>query len=460
MLFSSQLFILLFLPVTLCCYYCVGRSKVWRLRVLLIASLLFYGYWDLRFVPLLLGSLGANWLLAAWFKQRGLGVSIALGIGVNLALLGVVKYADFFASAALAVVGQTHEPWAFILPLGISFFTFQQISYLVDLRRGSAPVYQLQEYAAYVTFFPQLIAGPIVRHNQLIPQFEESPMRSDLHERLSRGAVLCTLGLVKKVYFADELAPVANAGFDAVLGGETLSAAGAWVASLAYTLQLYFDFSSYSDMAIGLALMFGFVLPINFDNPYRAVNIREFWRRWHITLSSFLRDYVYIPLGGSRQGAIAVAATVLTTMLLCGLWHGAGWTFVVWGAAHGIAIIVSRSWSAMGGKLPAMLGWLLTLLFVVAGWVLFRAENFTVAAEMLASMAGLHGWSEAPLDADDVLYVLIGSVVALVGLTNVEISQRHWLAQRGVAIAAAVALVAVVLRVGYGRSLEFIYFQF
>lgn len=460
MLFSSQLFILLFLPVALVCYYAAGATRWWRLRVLLIASLAFYGYWDVRFVPMLLGSIGANWLLAGWFKRRGLAVSIVFGVGANLALLGVFKYADFFATVALSALGRAHEPWGFVLPLGISFFTFQQISYLVDLHRGSAPTYRFEEYAAYVSFFPQLIAGPIVRHNQLIPQFDESPLRDGLHERLSRGAVLFILGLVKKVFFADELAPIANAGFDGVAGGEMLAAGGAWLASLAYTLQLYFDFSSYSDMAIGLGLMFGFRLPANFDNPYRAAHIRDFWRRWHMTLSHFLRDYVYIPLGGSRQGAVGVGFAVVLTMFLCGLWHGAGWTFVAWGLLHGVAILVSRGWSTMGGRLPIPVGWSLTFLFVVLGWVLFRAEDFTVAAEMVKSLAGLHGWTGASLDDDDVRYVGIGIVFAMFGLTNEEIADRHWLPRRSIAIAAAVVLVAVVLRVGQGRSLEFIYFQF
>lgn len=459
MLFSSQVFILLFLPATLALFYAAAGSPLWRVRILLAASLLFYGYWDPRFVPLLAGSILVNWMLARVAGSGRTGWVAAAGVALNLALLGVFKYADFFAANALALLGRAHEPWDLVLPLGISFFTFQQISYLVDLRRGRAPVYGLERYAAYVTYFPQLIAGPIVRHDELIPQFEADPRRDGLAERCGRGLVLFTLGLVKKVFFADGYAGDVDRLFAAAADGSVLAAGDAWYAALAYSLQLYFDFSAYSDMAIGLGLLFGYQLPLNFDKPYQSLTIREFWRRWHMTLSSFLRDYVYIPLGGSRQGEAGVAGAVMVTMLLCGLWHGAGWTFVVWGAAHGAAIVASRLWRNGGLRMPAPFAWALTMSFVIAGWVLFRAADFRAAWHMLASMGGLSGWG-GNVGLDDLRFLLVGLGLSLLGPSNVEIAGRSWLAQRAVAVLAGIALVAVVMRVGHGRSIDFIYFQF
>jgi D-alanyl-lipoteichoic acid acyltransferase DltB (MBOAT superfamily) len=460
MLFSSQPFVLLFLPLALLLYYSVAGIAAARLRALLLGSFIFYAWWDPRFVPLLAGSILANWLIARRFAASPAAWLIAAGVAVNLTLLGAFKYADFVAANLLAIFGRPHAGFDLILPLGVSFFTFQQISYLVDLKRGTAPLYPLERYATYILFFPQLIAGPIVRHNELIPQFEASPLRDGLCERLSRGGLLFILGLLKKVYFADEYAPLVERQFDAVASGAAASGGEAWFAALAYTLQLYFDFSAYSDMAIGLALMFGFTLPLNFHTPYRALDIRDFWRRWHITLSRFFRDYVYIPLGGSRQGAGGVTFAVTATMLLAGLWHGAGWTFIAWGAAHGVAILVNRGWSAAGFRLPAALAWAMTFLFVIVGWVLFRAEDFGVAASLLRSMSGVEGWGAGRVDGEDLRFLLLGMALATLGPENVEIPRLRWVARPATAVLAGVALVAVTMRVGAGRSLEFIYFQF
>jgi alginate O-acetyltransferase complex protein AlgI len=459
MLFSSQACILLFLPVVCLAYYALAEYPHGRLRLLLIASLVFYGWWDPRFVPLLAGSVVGNWIIALGWKRYHLAMLIVSGVTLNLLLLGVFKYANFFAGNLLPLFGYEHAPWQLVLPLGISFFTFQQITYLVDLRRGRAPIYRFEEYAAFVAFFPQLIAGPIVRHDELIPQFKANPGREGYEERLTRGIVLLVLGLIKKVLLADEFAPEVDARFGDIASGDMLGAAQAWYAALAYTLQLYFDFSAYSDMAIGLGLMFGFRLPLNFNNPYRSLDIRDFWGRWHMTLSRFLRDYVYIPLGGSRQGAIGLAFAVMITMLLCGLWHGAGWTFVVWGAAHGVAILINRVWRSSGLRLPAVLAWTTTMLFVIAGWVLFRAADFGAAGSMLSSMTGMNGWGGLPSNSD-LRFLLIGLVLALVGPTNVELSQRNWVAHKAVAAVTGLMLMAIALRVGHGRSIEFIYFQF
>lgn len=457
MLFSSQPFILIFLPIALWLYYAAKHSYHAKLLALFTASTVFYAWWDPRFVPLLLGTVGLNWFLAKLYFKQGHKFYLVLGVAVNLSVLGLFKYANFLAEAVLNLVGVSHEPWSIILPLGISFFTFQQISYLVDVKRGEAGEYQLLEYATYVSFFPQLIAGPIVRHGELIPQFKLAPNTRVNAELVGRGVVLFALGLVKKVFFADELAPVANEGFATAA---IISAGDAWTSAIAYSLQLYFDFSSYSDMAIGLGGMFGFRLPINFDSPYKALDIRDFWRRWHITLSSFLRDYVYIPLGGSRGGPWLTCGIVMVTMLLCGLWHGAGWTFIAWGALHGGAICANRIWIGFGLKLPAMLGWTITMLFVVLGWVLFRAENFTDASNMIEAMMWLQALVPDKFDAEDWTLLGIGLSFAIIGPTNVDLVKKAWIRKRAVAIASGIVLTLVCLRVGQGRGLEFIYFQF
>ncbi|MGR9091304.1 MAG: MBOAT family O-acyltransferase, partial [Gammaproteobacteria bacterium] len=272
MLFSSQAFLLLFLPLTLLAYYAAAVSRRARIALITLASFVFYAWWDPRFVPLLAGLIGLNWLIVRVHEARGHSFVLTVGIGANLLFLVLFKYANFLAENLLNVVGVEHEPWGLILPLGISFFTFQQISYLVDRRRGEAPVYGLLDYAAYVSFFPQLIAGPIVRHNQLIAQFDPDPRISANLEMAGRGLALFALGLTKKVFFADELAPIADAGFDIAAHGGVIAFGDSWLSATAYTLQLYFDFSAYSDMAIGLGALFGLRLPLNFDAPYRALD--------------------------------------------------------------------------------------------------------------------------------------------------------------------------------------------
>lgn len=460
MLFSSQPFLLLFLPLILLVYYKFANSYVARIAALTTSSMIFYAWWDPRFVPLLGGMILITWLVVRFDSMMRGSWLLIVGVALNLSVLGLFKYANYFAENVLNVFGVAHQSWDIVLPLGISFFTFQQVSYLVDRHRGNAPAYGLLEYAAFVSFFPQLIAGPIVRHNQLIAQFANSPWRDGLAEQVSRGAVLLALGLMKKVFFADELAPIANTGFDAVAAGQTITFGGSWLASLAYSLQLYFDFSAYSDMAIGLGAMFGLRLPLNFDAPYRATDIRAFWRRWHMTLSSFLRDYVYIPLGGNRGSLAKAYWAVMATMFLCGLWHGAGWTFVAWGALHGLAICANRIWSRSGWQLPVSAAWLVTMIFVIAGWVLFRAENFAVAQSFLIAMSGAGGLEVATLDLKDMNYVILASLFAVIGPTNVAVSERVNLCQQRFAIATACGLFLVTLRVGQGRGLEFIYFQF
>ena len=460
MLFHSHAFLLIFLPLTLAAYYACAAHRAVRTAALIAASLAFYGYWDPRFLPLLAGSVCANWLFArVWGRRPGRWI-VPSGVAVNLLVIGVFKYADFFAGSLAALGVWRHEGWSIVLPLGISFFTFQQISYLVDLRRSGAPVYGFADYALYVTFFPQLIAGPIVRHHELIHQFAASPLRDGVYERLSRGVTLLVAGLVKKVLIADGLAGIADPLFAGAAAGRTLSLAEAWIAAGAFGLQIYFDFSGYSDMAIGLALMFGFSLPINFNAPYIATSVREFWRRWHMTLSRFLRDYLYIPLGGSRFGPARQVAALAATMLLGGLWHGAGWTFVVWGGLHGAALAVNRAWARAGVRLPAAVAWTATMLFVFAAWVPFRAESFAAAAAMLGAMAGANGVGAPVEGLEDLWLIAVAAAIAVLGPTSPRAVLELLAPRRLAAVGVGAALVFVTLAVGGGDNAEFIYFQF
>jgi len=351
MLFNSQIFIIVFLPVVLGLYYALAASRTARQAVVVVASIGFYAWWDVRFVPLLVSLTIANWLVAQWFGIWRRSWIPLLGVAMNLLALGVFKYADFLRGTVFGLLGESWQPWSLILPLGISFFVFQKISYLIDLRRGDRHIYGFLDFCMFVTFFPQLIAGPLVRHNEIIHQFDADPRRPQVWENLSRGFVLFLIGVTKKVALADTLAMPADALFQQAQQG-VLGAAEAWIATAAYTLQIYFDFSGYSDMAIGLGLMFGLMLPFNFNAPYRAVSVRDFWRRWHMTLSRFLRDYLYIPLGGSRAGPVRQVVNVIATMLLGGLWHGANWTFVAWGGLHGGALAVNHLWEAGASGFP------------------------------------------------------------------------------------------------------------
>jgi alginate O-acetyltransferase complex protein AlgI len=456
-LFQSQAFILLFLPVALALYYAAAGSRTLRQLVAVAASLVFYGAWDVRFVPLLVGLTFLNWLFGRWYRPGARIDWTVIGIVVNLAILGLCKFTNFFAGSFAAVFGMEFSPWDIILPLGVSFFVFQKISYLVDVRRGHAHDYGLLDFFMFVTFFPQLIAGPIVRHNEIIDQFAENPRRPAMWENLSRGMALFAIGAAKKLGIADHVAEVTDRLF-AQAATAPLSAAEGWAAAGAFTLQIYFDFSGYSDMAIGLALMFGLRMPVNFDAPYRATSIREFWRRWHMTLSRFLRDYLYIPMGGNRGGALRQARNVVATMLLAGLWHGANWTFVVWGGLHGAALALNAAWDRAGLRMAPALGWALTLLFVMAGWVLFRAPDFSTALHVWRGMAGLEGLGTVKLD--HAIAFAAGAAMALLGPTSQQVALGrlrpvHWLA-----VPVGIALLLLILQSGTRAPSEFIYFQF
>jgi len=456
MLFQSQGFILLFLPAAVLAYYAAAANAAARQSVLILASLVFYGWWDARFIPLLLGQILATWLLALWHARSGRHAALVLGILVNLASLATFKYLDFLIGSAEALTGIVLPRAHLVLPIGISFFSFQLISYLVDRMRRDAPIYPLRQFALFVLLFPHLIAGPIVRHNELVPQFDEDPRRDGMWARISLGLVLFTLGLAKKVLIADKLADIADPLFRRAID-TPLDLGEAWSATLAFTFQLFCDFSAYTEMAIGIALLFGLLLPENFRRPYVAADLRDFWRRWHITLSNFIRDYLYIPLGGSRHGAARYVLATLGAMGICGLWHGAGWTFAVWGLWHGVGLVACRFWQMLNRPMPWVVGWFITMLFVVVGWVLFRAADFSTASSMIVSLFGGHGLGG---NISNPGLLLVAAAVSLFLPSAHEIRNSRPLPWRSIAVATAILAGFCVLEVGRGPPLSFIYFQF
>jgi len=351
----------------------------------------FYCWWKIEYLPLILGSILFNYTLGVQlakqteFNRFSRKSILLFGIIVNIVLLGFYKYTDFVVDNLNDVIDANIPLLDLTLPLAISFFTFQQIAYLVDSYRGETKDPDFLHYAVFVTFFPQLIAGPIVHHKEMMPQFDDLNNKAVNYKNISTGLFIFSAGLFKKVVIADTFAFWATSGFDHAV---TLNFIDAWVTSLSYSLQLFFDFSGYTDMAMGAALFFNIKLPVNFNSPYRALNIQDFWRRWHITLSRFLRDYVYIPLGGNRQGQFRTHVNLMTTFLIGGLWHGAGWTFIFWGFLHGLAIIIHRLWQVMGCKCNRVLAWFITFNFVNLTWVFFRAENWVDAIKVLRGMFG------------------------------------------------------------------------
>ena len=457
MLFNSFPFLFGFLPAALLIHVGVERFRPeWRIETLVLLSFLFYGYWDPRFVPLLAASIGLNWLVAERFARRPAAIVVAAAIAANLLVLALFKYAALAVDLAnlLPGIGLARPAWA--LPLGISFFTFHHVMYLTDLRAGRAPRFRIAEYAFYIAFFPQVLAGPLVRWSEVMHQLGERPYaRPDAAERVARGLMLLVAGLAKKVFVGDPLAEQVNPIFAAAASGGAVGAGEAWQAVLGFTFQIYFDFSGYTDMALGLALLFGIVLPQNFDAPYRAASLQDFWRRWHMTLSRFLRDYLYVPLGGNRSGLPVQLGALFATMALGGLWHGAGLTFVAWGAAHGIGLGAGLLWRRAGLRMPSAAGWLLTFAFVVLTWVLFRAGSFEAASRLYGGLFGFAG----PGGPFRWRTIAFAAAIAFVGPTAWAFV--HGLpARKPVAIAFAILLALVLLKVGDDANFEFIYFQF
>ncbi|EAJ9148448.1 MBOAT family protein [Campylobacter coli] len=423
MVFSSYEFIFIFLPVILIIFYILKACNYLSLAkfFLVCSSLFFYAFWKVEYLFILFSSILINFFLAnAILKKENQTKQILffLGIAFNLLLLGFFKYTDFllenFNTFSQIIKLDFNIPLPHILlPLAISFFTFQQIAFLVDcfkrkniedLKVKNSYKIDLLDYSLFITFFPQLIAGPIVHHKEMMPQFHILSKEKSLinWEYVAKGLFIFSIGLFKKVFIADSFAVWANAGFKLAENGEVLNIFEAWGTSLAYTFQLYFDFSGYCDMAIGLGFFFGVILPINFNSPYKALNIADFWRRWHITLGKFLRDYLYIPLGGNRVGRIVNLRNLFLVALLSGVWHGAGWGFIIWGILHAIAMVIHRIYSFwanekkfLNSKIYKIFVWFITFNFINITWVFFRSENLSGAISILKAMLGIT-WVELP----------------------------------------------------------------
>jgi alginate O-acetyltransferase complex protein AlgI len=507
MLFNSFEFIFLFLPLALLIFFALGGyfrplvATAW----LVFASLFFYGWWNPGYLALILVSIVFNFFIGYTLVNHRSKILLAFGIAMNLGLLGYFKYFDFLVTNLNTLAGTTIRGADIVLPLAISFFTFQQIAYLVDVYKGEVEEHGFTRYALFVSFFPQLIAGPIVHHKEMLPQFSESKTYRWSSQNLALGVSIFVVGLFKKVIIADHLAVYAIPVFHAGDSGSTLSFFEAWGGALAYTFQLYFDFSGYSDMAIGLARMFGIALPINFNSPYKATSVIDFWRRWHMTLSRFLRDYLYIPLGGNREGKVRRYANVMITMILGGLWHGASWTFVAWGMLHGFYVLVNHGWRFLrryfgfpaGFGFPGrLLAIMLTFVCVVIAWVFFRAETFSGAIAILEGMAGLNGvvldsrfneylpggisfieYSTLPLGAfgsvTGILWILLGGLVVW-GLPSTQVlfalerpsklkaeglpAKLLWRAKPGWGF--SVVIMATLVIMSLHDVSEFLYFNF
>jgi D-alanyl-lipoteichoic acid acyltransferase DltB (MBOAT superfamily) len=493
MLFNSPEFIFVFLPITFIVFFaCARLNRTLAIAWLCVASFVFYGYWNPANLPILAVSIVFNYAVGSAIirlrrgkRSRLPGLFLAAGVAGDLALLGYFKYTDFLVTTFNQIVGGNAPLQHIELPLGISFFTFTQIAYLVDCLRGEAREYNPIRYGLFVTYFPHLIAGPILHHKEMIPQFSESRIFRPSSYYLMAGIAMFSIGLFKKVWLADGVAPIADGVF-AVAQSGAVSPATAWAGALAYAMQIYFDFSGYSDMAIGASFMVGVRLPANFYSPYKATSIIDFWRRWHMTLSRFLRDYLYFPLGGNRKGPTRRYVNLLITMALGGLWHGAGWAFLLWGLLHGVYLVINHAWRHQKKRMDldtSGLPWrlaaaALTFVAVVVAWVFFRSPDLATALTMLGAMAGGGTATVAALKAGDAALIAILMLVAFVAPNSLQIMREANMALGvpesagdgstvwkpsaawGVAtgLATATAIFGVLLAIG--DEAKFLYFQF
>jgi len=481
MLFNSYEYIFFFLPITFFVYFLLLNKRliVGAKGFLVFASLFFYSWWNIAYLPLILTSMLFNYVIGNTLNENFQHIKVhkksvlVFGVVINLSLLGYFKYMDFFIENFNLLSSSSIPLLHLALPLAISFFTFQQIAYLVDSYRKETSEYDFLNYALFVTFFPQLIAGPIVHHKEMMPQFASRWNLVKNYENIALGLFIFSMGLFKKVVIADTFAVWATHGFDVAT---TLNFFQAWATSLSYTFQLYFDFSGYTDMAIGAALLFNIKLPINFNSPYKALDIQDFWRRWHITLSRFLRDYIYIPLGGNRKGSFRTYNNLMATFILGGIWHGAGWTFVFWGFMHGMALVIHRFWKALGFTMPKVLAWFVTFNFINIAWVFFRAKEWDDALKVLKGMLGFNSIHleqnlekitllkiiniQDSISTSSMAYLFIGMLflVTLFGKNSMQLS--HSFIQYKTVSAIVCALVFIIAIYNLNNASDFLYFNF
>jgi len=489
MLFNSFGFILIFLPVTVVAYFLLLR---WRLTVaakswLLSASLFFYSWWDIKYLPLILGSVLFNYTIGGLLAEyEGIGRKVLsrkaifiFGVTANVILLCYFKYMDFFINNLNGIFKSDIPLLHIVLPLGISFFTITQIAYLVDAYEGLVEERNLLNYALFVTFFPHLLAGPILHHMDMMPQFDRMRNKVVNWKNLYLGLALFFIGLFKKVIIADQFAAWATPGFD---HSTSLNFFAAWFTSLSYTFQLYFDFSGYSDMAVGIGWMFNIRLPINFNSPYRATDIIDFWKRWHITLTNFITTYLFTPILRSfgRITFTGSLVAILISMLIAGFWHGAGWTFIIWGGMHGGALVVNHIWKKRKLAMPRFLAWLITFNFVNLSFVFFRAKSWNSAVKVLEGMAGMNGvmlhkslrnvqflqglgikfgaWLGGIEGSDRTYIMLIGALlVTHLSLNSMQIVERVKPSWSWVTFMLVISFWSLL---NMNRVSEFLYFQF
>ena len=497
MLFNSYAFIFAYFPIVLIGFFLIGKRNIRAAAgFLALASLFFYGWWSVEAMPLLLASICFNYWAglrltpAPGRTDRQRKRMLVFALAVDLAILAVFKYANFFianVNDGLAAAGATPISMLHIaLSIGISFYTFTQIAFLVDCWQGKVHERSFVHYALFVTYFPHLIAGPVLHHAQMMPQFANPANYRFNPDKVALGLAIFSFGLAKKLLIADKMGEYADMFFNGVAGGTIPTVISAWLGVLAYTLQIYFDFSGYSDMAVGLSLCLGVRLPLNFNSPYKSTSIIEFWRRWHISLSTFLRDYLYVPLGGNRKGEARRYINLFLTMLLGGLWHGAAWTFVIWGALHGTFLMINHLWNAKvrrhatPGRLARVAGWLLTFVCVMVAWVVFRAESVNAALEIYKGMLGLHGappsafgeFVAVPYRKPEFFQtLLVGMFICLVMPPTITLErwvpqpaagvvghQSKWVASAVIALAVTGLFVYSVSQLG--SYSPFLYFQF
>ncbi len=477
MLFNSTVFLILFLPATVALFFC-ARSPRQAQLALIAMSMVFYAWWSSLFLLLILAGIVINYAISRYLLRSADGPRrhfwLVVGIIVNLLPLAWFKYLAF-AIETLNAVGLLGFTWArVVLPLAISFYTFQKIVLLVQSYRREVPDVDFRSYALFILFFPHLIAGPITSARDLLPQFNNERTYRFNIDNFTLGLTIFAVGLAKKVLIADSVAPTATEVFTAAGRGDPIPTIIAWAGAVSFTLQLYFDFSGYSDMAVGLARMFNISMPINFFSPYKATSIADFWRRWHMSLSWFLREYVYFPLGGSRRGFPRHLSNLLVTMLISGLWHGAGWTFIAFGGVHGIALVIETAWKrTVGIPIGGAAGWALTLLVAIVGWVFFRAETMGGALAILQAMFGWGG-IEGLILGPDLIWVLALAMLLVVLLPNTtEIFEPHrvaglrlepglwrisWRTSLGWAMLTSLLVIVCLTRLG--TYSEFLYFNF
>jgi hypothetical protein len=460
MLFNDYPFLLVFLPAAILIYRLVDPHPQLRILTLVLLSFAFYAYGNPPFILLLVLSILINWLAALAFARTKMAAIITAAIVADLAVLGVFKYSNFLSDNLGFVLGRSLPHFDIVLPLGISFFTFHHIMYLVDLRRGKAPLYPLDRYALYISFFPQAIAGPLVRWSEVMEQFGRKVYSPGWQREFYVGLAFIATGLFEKIFLGDRLAGIIDPVYAQAAGGPVTNG-DAWLA-LSFNIQILYDFAGYSDIAIGLGLLFGIRLPFNFNAPFRSTDIQDFWQRWHITLMKFLREYLFFPLVDRRMVPrrwlpVQYFGAMILTMALCGLWHGASWTFVLWGTLHGIALVICALWRRYCPRLPSLLGWALTVIFALLTGVIFRAGSLGAAFNIYQGLA-------VPPDLGQARHLLPVVIIALMAfvlpasqdvIARLTRRPRPWLAAL-----IGFGLLAILVSLGEGNVTGFAYFRF